>query len=160
MKSVEEYVASYRDAVQAQVPDEQVLAVGLVSNVGATKSAFVGLASPLVAMFTRRSGRRLAPGFPMNAMVALTPTRIICFAYRPRGTSLKPTKRIVEWPAAQVRTSIVPATTERGLDHVVFELADGQRYELELTGGIGRYRGLNDPFRALVGQREAQPVAR
>ncbi len=152
MKSVEEYVERYRATLQEAIPDEPVWGVGLVSTVGATRGALTGaLASPLVGLFIRRKGAAKAKGFPTNTAIAVTPTRFVAYEYRPRGTSIKLKRLVVEWRRDQVRLDIVPPPSSRGMHHVLFTLPDGATFELELAKSIGQYSRLNDSFFAAVG---------
>lgn len=152
MKSVEEYIERYRATLQEAIPEEPVWGVGMVSTVGATRGAMTGaLASPLVGLIIRRKGANKAKGFPMNSVIAVTPTRYIAYEYRPRGTSIKLKRRVVEWPRAQVRLDIVPPPKASGLYHVLFTLPDGDSYELEIGKSIGQYKRMNDSFFAAVG---------
>ena len=151
MKSVEEYIETYRAALQAAIPDEQVWGVGLLSTVGATKSAMTGFVSPLAGMIMRRKGKNKAPGFPMNVAVAITPSRIISYAYRPSYTQIKLKQRVAEWPRHAVQVQIVPPAKARGLDHALFQFPDGSSVELEITRSFGKYVGLNSTFYGALG---------
>lgn len=150
MKSVEEYIERYRATLQEAIPEEPVWGLGLVSLAGSMKSVFAGLASPLAGVLMRRKGRSKAPGFPMNSVIGVTPTRFIAFEYRPRGTGIKLKKRIVEWPRQQVHVQIVPASS-RGLHHVVFTLPDATTYEFELASSFGQYANINNSFYTAIG---------
>ncbi len=152
MKSVEEYVERYRAVVQEAIPEEPVGGLAMVSTVGATKGVLTGaLASPLVGMLIRRKGANQAKGFPMNSVIAVTPTRFVAFEYRPRGTGIKLKRRIVDWPRHQVRLDVVPPASSNGMHHLRFTLPDGDTYELELLRSIGQYQRMNDSFFAAVG---------
>jgi len=151
MKSVEEYIESYRVALQQAIPEEQVWGVGLLATVGATKSAMTGFISPLAGMIMRRSGKRKAPGFPMNVAVAVTPTRIISYSYRPSYSKIKLKKRIAEWPRHATQVQIVPPAKPRGLDHASFRFPDGTSVELEIARSLGKYTALNNSFYGALG---------
>lgn len=156
MKSLEQYLASYHQAVQAAIPDEPVLAVGMLSVVGSTKSIVTGLISPLAGMLQRNKGRKLAVGFPNNVLIAVTPARLIAFDYRPTASSVKIKRTVMEFLRRDVRVELVPPAKQRGLHHLRFWLPDGSTPELELPRGIGRSGEINDPFLSVV----LQPVAR
>ena len=146
MKTLEQYLTTYHQAVQAAVPDEQVLAFGILSLVGSTKSAFIGVVSTLAGVLQRRKGRKLAPGFPTNVIVAVTPTRLLAFGYRPSGRSLKMKRIVMACLRRDVRVELIATASERGLHHVRFWLPDGSAPELELLRGLGRYEDVNQPF--------------
>lgn len=155
MKSLEQYLANYQQAAEAEIPEEPVLAIGMLSVVGSTKSVLTGLVSPLIGILQRNKGRKLAPGFPNNVLIAVTPARLIAFEYRPTTSSVKIKRRVLEYLRRDVRVELVPPASTRGLQHLRFWLPDGNTPELELPRGIGRSGELNDPFLAHV----LQPVS-
>jgi hypothetical protein len=151
MKSVEDYVENYRAALQEGIPDEQVWGFGLMSTIGATKSTMTGMISPLAGMIMRRSGKKKAPGFPTSVVVAVTPSRIISYSYRPSYSRIKLKKRIAEWPRHATYVQIVPPTKARGLDHALFQFPDGSSVELEVARTFGKYTSMNQSFFTALG---------
>jgi len=151
MRSVEDYIESYRAALQEAIPEEPVWGLGLLSTVGATKSAMTGFISPLAGMIMRRKGKAKAPGFPTNVVMAVTPSRIIAFGYRPSYTKIKLKKRVAEWPRQSVQAQIVPPAKARGLDHALFRFPDGSAVELEIARSFAKYSGINDSFYHALG---------
>ncbi len=76
MKSAEEYAAGYRDIVQAAVPGEQVLVVGVLGRPGSMSGALLSKVSPLAALVKNKSGKSASANLPQNVVVAATPTRV------------------------------------------------------------------------------------
>jgi hypothetical protein len=156
--NMDKYIQKYTASIQAAIPDEQLWGFAMLSTVGATKSAFVGLVSPLAGVLMRRKGRGQAAGFPMNVIAAVTPTRILVHGYRPKGTSIKVGKRVAEWHRSQVQVQVFPPAG-KGLEHVVFAFADGSRVELEMPGSFGPYTDLNQSFYPALGLAPARAAA-
>jgi hypothetical protein len=149
MKSVQTYIAMYHTTAQAAIPEEQVYAVGVLGRPGSMKSLVVGQLSPLVAMIMRHRQKRRAQGFPLSVMMAVTPTRLISFQYRPRGSSsVKIVRKVAEWPWQAVRIETGSTQNSRQL---FFHLADGTTVELESLRSLGQYAQINDPFYASIG---------
>ena len=149
MRPVEEYVEMYRSAAQAAVPEEQVYAVGVLSRRGATKNVLIGSVSPLLGLIMRRRAKTKAQGLPANVLIAVTPTRLIPFAYTPRGTRIKLGARCAEWPRSLVR---IEAGTDGSLTRqLTFHFPDGGTIELEGLRGMGQYQRMNDAFYAALG---------
>src|SRR5687768_1575161 len=148
MRSVEEHVENYRSAIQAAIPEEQVIAVGMLAPPGTMKSVLVGQASPLIGMIMRRKGKKASGGFPMNVLMAVTPTRLITFGYRPKGTKIKVEERLTEWPRRHVRVEIGKGGISQRLH---FTFSDGQSIELDALRSVGQYDRMNDPFFASLG---------
>lgn len=148
MKSVEQYIEIYRSLVQEQVGDEQVLAVGVLGLPGSMKGTLVGAASPLAGWLMRRKGKKKAPGFTLNCVMAVTPTRLISYDFRPRGTKIRLKKKLAEWQRSQVRVEM----GDKGLQQqLTFIMSDGSTVELEGRRSFGQYDKLNDPFYAALG---------
>jgi hypothetical protein len=148
MKSVETYVEMYRTAAQAAVPEEQVHAVGVVSRKGATKSMLIGQVSPLIGMIMRRRAKTKAQGLPLNMLMAVTPTRIIPFEYKPKGRSIRVGQRCAEWPRSMVYVELGASGVSRQL---TFRFPDGGTIELEGARSVGQYDHMNDGFYAALG---------
>ena len=148
MKSVEQYVEIYRSAVQEQLPEEQVIAVGMLTPPGTMKSVLVGQASPLIGMIMRRKGKKASGGFPMNVLMAVTPTRLVTFGYKPKGTKIKVKDRLTEWPRRHVRVELGKGGISQRLH---FTFSDGQTIELDALRSVGQYDRMNDPFFASLG---------
>ena len=151
MKSVEQYIEAYRSMVQSEVGDEQVLAVGVLGLPGSMKGTLVGAASPLAGWLMRRKGKKKAPVFTMNCLMAVTPTRLISYDFRPRGTKLRIKKQLAEWQRSQVRVEL----GDKGLQQqLMFRLADGSTFELDGRRSFGQYDKMNDPFYQALGATE------
>jgi hypothetical protein len=148
MKSVEQYVEMYRSTVQAAVTEEQVLAVGIMTPPGTMKSVLVSQGSPLIGMIMRRKGKKASGGFPMNFLMAVTPTRLITFGYKPRGTKIKLEERLTEWPRRHVRVELGQSGMSQRMR---FTFSDGQTIEADALRSLGQYDRMNDPFFASLG---------
>lgn len=157
MKSVDEYMEVYREAAQQMVESEDVLAVGVLGLPGSMKGALVSQASPLAGFLVRRNGRKKAPGFPVNVVMAVTPTRLISFDFKPRGFKIRLTRRVATWR----RSDVFVRLGDRGLQQqVFFHHADGTLIELEGRRSVGQYDRLNDAFFAELGLPGARPASR
>lgn len=141
MKSVEEYAAAYRETVQAAVPNEQVLCVGVLSRPGGMSGALLSHVSPAAAMIKNHSGKSASGKLPMNVVVAATPTRVLFFNFKPKMTSIKLKELVRELPRAGTTLSLEPGTMAT---RVTFHLGDGSTFELDSNRSIGQYNKLND----------------
>lgn len=146
MKTPEQYLSSYRSAVQAAVPDEPVITFGILSRVGSTRSVFFGFISPLWGVLQRAKGRRLASGFPLNVVVAVTASRLIAFEFSPTNSSLKIKRTVMTVARRDVRVEVIPAPKPSGLHHLRFWLPDGTSPELEVPRGFSRQDAANQEF--------------
>lgn len=148
MKSVDEYAAQYRQAVQAAVPDEEVLAVGILCRPNGLLSAVAP-----GGLFMRLAGKKKSGGLPMNVVAAVTPTRVLFFDFRPRMTSIK-----VKGLAKSVARQGLRVTLGTGnlATRITFHQADGSSFELDSNKSIGQYDRLNDQ---LLGALGAAPAA-
>ncbi|MCU1391188.1 MAG: hypothetical protein JWL72_4526 [Ilumatobacteraceae bacterium] len=147
MKSVQHYIDMYRTTAQYAVPEEQVLAVGVLTRAGSMKSMAVSQLSPLAGMIMRHRQKKRANGFPLTVLMAVTPTRLISFHYKPRGTSVKIVRKVAEWPWHAVRVQ----AAQNGSGRIMFQLVDGTSVELQNSRSLGQYAHLNDPFYAALG---------
>ncbi len=141
MKSVEEYEAAYRQVVQAAVPGERVLVVGVLSRPGSMNSVFLSKVSPAAAMIKNRAAKGKSGNLPMNVVAAATPTRVLFFGYKPKMTSIKLKELVLEIPRAGLRLSVEPNTMAT---RVTFHLGDGSEMQLDSNRSIGQYNKMND----------------
>jgi hypothetical protein len=149
---MQEYAQQYHAVLQHAIPEEQVWGFGMLSTVGSMRGGMVGVfASPLVGWLIRRQGRKKAVGFPPNVLVAVTPTRIISFAYRPARTSVRLKGKVAEWHRQTVHVQFVAPSSSRGYPHVLFSFANGTSVELEVPTSFGQYASMNDSFYTALG---------
>ncbi|CAN5453480.1 hypothetical protein BH10ACT2_BH10ACT2_03450 [soil metagenome] len=141
MKSVEEYVAGYRDIVQAAVPGEQVLVVGVLSRPGSMGGALLSKVSPLAALVKNKSGKSASANLPQNVVVAATPTRVLFFGFKPKMTSIKLKELARELPRAGMTLSVESGTMAT---RVTFHLGDGSTFQLDSNRSVGQYNTMND----------------
>ncbi|MBI4882902.1 MAG: hypothetical protein HY826_02470 [Actinobacteria bacterium] len=148
MKSVEQYAAEYRDKVQLEVHDEQVLAVGVLSRPGSLGSVALMKVSPLAGLIKSHSGKSASADLPPNVVVAATATRVLFFAFKPKMTSIVLKGLVRALPRAGLQL-----TTESGslATRVTFVSADGSSFQLDSNRSIGQYQRLNDGLLATLG---------
>jgi hypothetical protein len=148
MATTEEYLARYVAAAAAHL-DEPIAAVGMCSRPGSMGNAMAYQVSPLWAMLRDRKAKQASGGLPRNILVAVTPTRLVAFEYRPKGTGIKLKDRCGEWPrAGLVVQADAPGTlTQR----IRLDWPDGTTLELDASRGIGKHADLNGPFLAALG---------
>ena len=149
VRSAQQYMEMYRAAVQAAVPDEQVIAVGIVARPGNTKSMLFSQLSPAVGMIMRSGAKKRAGGFPHSALMAVTPTRLVSFEHRPKGRSVKLRRKVAEWHRGAVY--VQPGQAGTMGNQLYFHLADGTTIELEGVRSFGQYDHMNDAFYASLG---------
>lgn len=148
MKSVEEYAAEYRDTVQREVTDEQILAVGVLSRPGSLGSVALMKVSPLAGLIKSRSGKSASADLPPNVVAAATPTRVLFFAFKPKMTSIALKGLVRALPRAGLQV-----TTEAGslATRITFASGDGSSFQLDSNRSIGQYQRLNDGLLATLG---------
>ena len=134
MKSVEEYEAAYRQIVQAEVPGEQVVVVGVLSRPGSMSRVLLAQLSPAAAMIKGRSGKAKSADLPPNVVVAVTPTRVLFYKYKPKMTSIKLKELVREIPRAGLHISVEPGTVA---SRVTFQLGDGSSFQLDSNRSTG-----------------------
>jgi hypothetical protein len=151
MADIEKYKRIYRDALQKAVP-EPILAVAMLNRSGQTVTDALYFASPLAAMVKGRSDKAKAGGLPPRVAVALTPSALYLFGYKPKGFGIKVKGDPVVWPRQSVRV------TPFGVGHadgVQVELLEtGEVLQLENTTLVGM-SGFNAEFYAHLGQAVA-----
>jgi hypothetical protein len=148
MKSVDEYAAQYREIVQAAVPEEEVLAVGVLCRPNGLMSAVAP-----GGLFIRLAGKKKSGGLPMNVIVAVTATRVLFYDFRPRMMAIKLKGLARTLPRQGLRVTIGAGTMAT---RVTFTEADGSSFELDSNKSIGQYDRLNDQ---LLGTLGAAPAA-
>ena len=148
VQSVEHYVEKYRAVVQEAVPEEQVLAVAVLSRPGSVGAALAAQGSGLAYLGMNKHGKNASGGLPMNVVVAATATRIIAFDFRPKMTSIKLKGRAAEWPREGLQV-----TAERNTlaTRLTFAWSNGAAVQLDSNRSIGQYNRMNDAFMAALG---------
>ena len=149
MKSVEEYAAAYREIVQREVSDEQVLVVGVLSRPGSLGTAMLMQVSGAAAMFKNKSGKTASADLPMNVVAAVTPTRVLFFAFKPKMMSIKLKGLVREIPRAGLSIAVEPGTTAT---RVTFQCGDGSAFQLDSNRSLGQYNKMNDGLLAELGR--------
>ena len=149
MKSVEEYAAAYREIVQREVSDEQVLVVGVLSRPGSLGTAMLMQVSGAAAMFKNKSGKSASADLPMNVVAAATPTRVLFFAFKPKMMSIKLKGLVREIPRAGLSIAVEPGTTAT---RVTFQCGDGSTFQLDSNRSLGQYNKMNDGLLAELGR--------
>ncbi len=147
MRSAADYAERYRQLAQEHVRDEQVLAVGILSRPGSLGSAMVGKLSPLAAILRGRAGKRASGDLPNNVLAAATPTRVVFFGFRPKGTSLRITDRVREVSRHGMSVTVSSGALARRLTFVL----PGEQFELDCNRNIGEFNKLNDGLLATLG---------
>lgn len=153
MKTVESYAAAYRDTVQAAVPDEQVLAVAVLSRPGSMGAALLTQVSGLGALLRNRAGKAASADLPQNVVAAVTPTRVLFFSFRPKMSSIVVKDLVRAIPRDGLRLSGEGGTLAT---RVTFTLADGSSFQLDSNRNVGQYQRLNDRFFAELGALAAR----
>ncbi len=148
MKSVDEYVAAYRDTVQREVPDEPVLAVGVLSRPGSMANTLLLQVSGLAALLKNRSGKQASGDLPQNVVAAVTPTRVLFFAFKPKMSSIALKGLVHSVPRHGLHVGVDTATMATRL---TFRLHDGSTFQLDSNRNIGQYQRLNEGLLAELG---------
>ena len=142
MADIEKYKRTYRDTLQKDVP-EPIVAVAMLSRSGQTVTDALYFASPAASLLKGRSDKAKAGGLPPRSAVALTPTSIHLFAYKPKGFGIKVKGAPTVWPRAEVR---ITPTGPGNRDGVTVELlGSGEVLQLENTSLMG-LDGFNGEF--------------
>jgi hypothetical protein len=126
--SIERYLDMCKSAAQSVTPGQPVRAVGILGW----------------------SGRRArgARGFPPTVMMALTPTRLMSFEYRPRPNRIKILRKVADWPRSVVDVEVEP--TGNG-ELLRFRLIDGTNVELQRPNPRDEHERMNASFYAALG---------
>ena len=148
MPSVEQYMEKYRAIAQESVPNEQVLAIAVLSRPGSMGAALAAQGSGLAAMGMNKHGKNASGGLPMNVLVCATPTRILAFDFRPTMTSIKLKGLVAEWTRAGLQVSAERNTLATRL---TFTWPNGAVVQLDSNRSFGQYNQMNDAFLAAVG---------
>src|SRR5512142_565364 len=98
MKSVEEFVQEYRATVQAAVPDEEVLAVAVLSRPGAMAGTIGAQVSGGFWLLNKMIGKRKSAGLPTNVVLGVTPTAVHVFGFAPKMSSIVLKQQAAVWP--------------------------------------------------------------
>ena len=134
MKTLADYTQTYAASVQAVVP-EPVLAVGVLSRPGAMGATVAGQLSGGAWLVMNHRGKKRAGGLPLNVVLALTPTSVYVFNYRPGyGGKLR-----VKAPVAVWRRDTFVATIDQPgtlAARVHFHFVDGTEIQLDWNRGF------------------------
>jgi hypothetical protein len=128
MTSVEQYLEMCRSAAQSVTPGQPVRAVGILDRTG------------------KRA--RAARGFPASVMMAVTPTRLISFEYKPRPNRIKIVRKVADWPRSVVDVEVEPSDNGEVLR---FRLIDGTNVELHRPSHREQFERMNASFYAALG---------
>lgn len=148
MQSVEQYVEKYLAVVQEAVPEEQVLAVAVLSRAGSMGAAMAAQVSGAAYLGMSKRGKAASGGLPMNVVVAATPSRVIAFDFRPKMTSIKLKGRAAEWPREGLQ---VTAERNKLATRLTFAWPNGAAVQLDSNRSIGQYNRMNDAFMTTLG---------
>ena len=148
MRSVESYAAAYRDTVQKEVRDEQVLAVAVLSRPGSLANTFTFKLSGAAGLFKDRQAKSASGDLPLNVVAAVTATRVLFFDFRPKMSSIVLKGLVRTIPRAGLTVTHGAGTLA---DRLTFSLGDGSSFELDSNRSMGQYSRLNDGFLAEVG---------
>ena len=148
MKSIEEYVEQYMAIVQEAVPDEQVLAVAMLSRPGSMGAVLLRRASMAAAVVANHGGKDASGGLPLNVVVGLTATRVLAFDYKPKMTSIKLKGLAAEWTREGLQVSTATGTLAT---RVSFTWPNGSLIQLDSNRSVGTYNQMNDGFLAALG---------
>lgn len=148
MKSIDEYVTAYRDTVQREVHDEPVLAVGVLSRPGSMTNTLLLQVSGLAALLKNRSAKHASGDLPQNVVAAVTPTRVLFFAFKPKMSSIVLKGLVHSVPRHGMHVGLDTATMATRL---TFRLHDGSTFQLDSNRNIGQYQRLNEQLLAELG---------
>lgn len=145
MKSVEEYAAAYREIVQREVPNEQVLAVAVLSRPGSISGALLAQVSGAAALIKNKSGKSASGDLPLNVVAGATPTHVLFFAFKPKMMSIKLKGLVRAIPREGLKVAVEPGSVAT---RVTFHCGDGSAFQLDSNRSIGQYNKMNDGFLA------------
>lgn len=103
-KKVEKYQRQWRESVQPKV-DQQVLAVGIFNRRGTWGALGLGYVSDAAGAFQFGRSKRRAPGLPDKFLLAVTPTKVHAFGFRPAGTKIKVKDERAAWDRSALKVS-------------------------------------------------------
>jgi hypothetical protein len=141
-----EYRQKFRDLVQAHV-DEEVLAVGQFRPTGAGTKYAISKAQVGALAYGAASliGKKRAGGLPGRFLLAVTPTKLYAFKYKPKRSGIEVKDQVAEWDRAGTKASAdARSTTKR----VTIETGDGDKIVCDAEG-IGQNPWADDVVRAL-----------
>jgi hypothetical protein len=116
----EEYRGKFRDAVQPQLNDEELLAVGTFratgsgTKYGISKTQAGALAYGAASLI----GKKRAGGLPGQFLLAVTPTRLHAFKYKMKRNRIDLKDEVADWDRAglEVSTERLQTTTRVTLE--------------------------------------------
>jgi len=131
-RKVEKYQRQWCETVQPKV-SEPVLAVGIFNRRGAWGAVGLQYVSQAATLWQWGRTKRRAPGLPDKFLIAVTPTKVHAFGFRPAGTKVKVKDEYAVWDRA---TLSVSEGEGRVTDRLVIEPAgepgDGERVRVEI----------------------------
>lgn len=142
----EEWRGKYRSSVQPHV-DEEVLAVGPFRPTGAgTKMAISKLQLGALAYgAAHKLGKSRAGGLPGQFVLAVTPTKLYAFKYKPGRTGITIKEEAAVWDRAGLK---VDTDRRQTTTRVTLELPDGEKVVCDQEG-LGDNPWADDVIREL-----------
>ena len=142
----EEWRGTYRSSVQPHV-DEEVLAVGPFRPTGAgTKMAISKLQLGALAYgAAHKLGKSRAGGLPGQFVLAVTPTKLYAFKYKPGRTGITIKEEAAVWDRAGLK---VDTDRRQTTTRVTLELPDGEKVVCDQEG-LGDNPWADDVIREL-----------
>ncbi len=133
-KSPEQMIAMMVDGAQPHC-DEPLDSAMICSHAGSMSSALTSRFVPLGGGLTKTSD------LPNPVLIAVGPTTVYAFKYKPRGfkVKLKKGSEVARWPRSSID---VERTKEGGISQFALVTEQGEVYALEVTtalGGAGAY---------------------
>jgi hypothetical protein len=143
----EEWRGKYRTSVQPHV-DEELLAVGPFRPTGAgTKMAISKLQVGALAYGAAHlRGKRKAGGLSGQFVLAVTPTRLYAFRYKPGRNGIKIKEEAAAWDRANLKVGTERLQTTTRL---TLEFPDGEKIVCDQEG-LGDNPWADDVIRALT----------
>lgn len=143
MKTMADYSQTYAASLQPAVP-EAILAVGVLSRPGAMGAVLASQLSGGAWMVMNHKGKKQSGGLPQNVVLALTPTSVYVFNFKPGwGGKLKIKAPIAVWRRDTFMTSIDQPGSLAARVH--FHFVDGSEIQLDWNRGFGG-EGFNAPL--------------
>jgi hypothetical protein len=130
---VDQWVERYREAVQPKVR-ETVLAAGPFRRSGGSRAGHAQHSTPLLGTFRRRLSRKRPRALPPSFLLAVTPTRVHAFRYRPVGSGVA----VDDWIDSWNRATLVVTAERTALTTRLALRADGGQ-PIEIDTGTGGY---------------------
>ncbi len=127
-KKKEQWRQKFKEAVQTKV-DEQVLGAGPFYRAGSWAGAGLAQISGAGALGASLFGKKKAAGLPQNFIIAVTPTKVYAFGYKPRSSKVKVKDELAVWDRANLKVTTEEKTMST---RVVFESpGEGEKVECD-----------------------------